>query len=225
METLACNLWTEAISKADAWINMHANVRSDSLLFSIVNRGDPRNKEQNTKMAEAFGYTNIYFDQPPAAITGGVVPPNTTSILAGKKGIPYLMVEFIEGRWISEPSTSMGIRGTLNVMKLFNMIDGKIERHPEKFPIISGVNRSIGLIRPRRGGLVRLLKKPGVPIKKGETFAEVYNLHGDLIEEVKMPTNGYVWAYPCGDFCDTAGNLQTVNTGCGLAFAFIHEKD
>lgn len=224
-ETLAYNLWTEAMSKADAWINMHANTRSDSLLFTIVNTGDPRNKEQTVKMAEAFGYTNIYFDEPPGRIAAAVTPPNSTGTLAAKKGIPSITVEYIEGRWISEPSTSTGVRGALNVMKVFNMIDGKIEPHPEKFPIVRGVNRAIGLIRCRHGGLVRFLKKPGEPIKKGETFAEVYNLHGDRVEEVKMPVDGYVWAYPCGDFDGTSGHMQTVNTGCGLAFGFTHEKD
>jgi len=220
MEKLAYNLWTEALSKADIWINMHGNVRADSIFFSEINTSDPRNREQNIKMAEAFGYTIIYSDKP----IGDNAPPTYRNLVT-KKGVPYILVEFIDCRFISEPSTSTGIRGTLNIMKLFKMIDGEIEPHPEKFILIPGVNRDGGLLRPKRGGVINLLKKPGEPIKKNEIVAEVYNLHGDVLEKVKMPMDGYVWSYPLGEFEGTEGLLQTVNTGCRLAFIFKHEND
>ena len=53
METLCHSLWTEAVSKADAWVNMHCNVRPDALLFSIIDITDSRNKEKNIQMAKA----------------------------------------------------------------------------------------------------------------------------------------------------------------------------
>jgi hypothetical protein len=110
-------------------------------------------------------------------------------------------------------------------MKIFKMIDGDAEPQTENFPRVPGVNRGIGLLRPKKGGLVRLLKIPGELIKKDEVFAEVYNLHGDILERMKMPVEGYIWSYPCGDFDDTSGLLQAVNSGCGFAFAFVHEED
>jgi len=220
MEMLAHKLWTEAVSKANIWVNMHCNTRRDSLLYCAINISDPRNREENIKLAEAYGYTTIYSDNPLAEDA-----PPTYRNLAAKKGTPYVLVEYVDGRWVSEPSTSTGVTGTLNVMKIFDMIDGDPEPQTEEFPLVPGVNRGIGLIRPKHGGLVRLLKKPGELIKKDEVFAEVYNLHGDVLEEVKMPVDSYVWSYPCGDFDDTSGLLQTVNSGCGFAFAFVHEKD
>lgn len=219
MEILAHSLWTQAVSKVDIWVNMHCNTRRDSLFYCAINTSDPRNRQQNIKLAEAYGYTIIYSDNP---ITSDAPP--TYRNLAAKKGIPFVIVEFADGRWISEPSTSSGIRGTMNVMKVFNMIDGTPE--PQiGIPSVLGLNRGIGLIHTKHGGLVRLLSKPGDLIKKNETFAQVYNLHGDIIEDVKMPTDGYIWAYPCGEFDGTTGLLQTVNTGSGFAYAFIHEKD
>ena len=221
METLCHSLWTEAVSKADAWINMHCNVRPDALLFSIIDITDPRNKEKNIQIAKALGYTTIYrTDNPIKDQT-----PVSYRVMAAKKGIPYITVEYIDGRNISEPSTSTGVRGVLNVMKTLDMIDGEIEPHPEKFTIVPGFNQSVGMIRTRRGGLVRYKKKPGEPIKQGETVAEVYDLFGTLIETVNMPLDGYVWSYPSGSFDDTSGVLQTVNTGCGLAYIFVHKKD
>ncbi|MFC1802408.1 succinylglutamate desuccinylase/aspartoacylase family protein [Thermoproteota archaeon] len=225
-EILAHKVWTEVINIADIWINMHCNVRKDSLLYTAINTSDPRNKEDNIKLAKAFGYTTIYSDKP---FQEDVLPtsdthPNSYRNLAAKKGIPYILVEYIDGRWISEPSTSTGIRGTLNVMKTFDMIEGDFERQKVDFPIVDGINRGIGLIRPKKGGLVRFLKKPGVQINKNEVIAEIYNLYGEVIEKVVMPEDGYIWAYPCGEFDDTPGQLQVVNSGCGLAYAFINEK-
>jgi len=220
MEMLAHALWMEAVSKADIWINMHCNTRRDSLLYCAINTSDSRNREENIKLAEAYEYTTIYSDRSLAKDA-----PPTYRNLAARKGIPYVLVEYVDGRWISEPSQSTGVRGTLNAMKIFDMIDGEPEPQTEKFPLVPGINRGIGLVRPKRGGIVHLLKVPGDLIQKDETFALVYDLHGDVIEEVKMPEEGYIWSYPCGDFDDTSGLLQTVNTGCGFAFAFVHEGD
>ena len=216
-EMIAYNLWTEAVSKADIWINAHCNTRPDSLYYSSINIADPRTKEKCIQMAEAFPYTKMFSDTPLSPDA-----PPTYGTLATKMGIPRILLEYVDGRWITEESTNTGIRGHLNVMKIFNMIDGKVEPHPEKLLRVDGWNKGIGLLRPKRGGLLRILKKPGEFIKKNEVVAEVYNLFGDVVEQVKMPQDGYVWSWPCGDFCDTSGELQTVNSGCGMAFAFIH---
>jgi len=216
-EMIAYNLWTEAISKADIWINAHCNTRPDSLHYTSISIADPRNKEKCIQMAEAFPYTKMFSDTP--------LPPDappTYGTLATKKGIPRLLLEYADGRWFTDEATNTGVRGHLNVMKIFDMIDGKVEPHPEKFPRVDGWNKGIGTLRPKRGGLLRILKKPGELIKKNEVAAEVYNLFGEVVEQVKMPEDGYVWSWPCGDFCDTSGELQTVNSGCGMAFAFIH---
>lgn len=218
--TLAHTYWKEAISKADIWINAHCNTRPDSLHYTSINIADPRTRELNIKMAEAFPYTKMFSTR----VTPEDAPP-TYGTLAAKKGVPRILLEYADGRWISEPATTTGIRGHLNIMKILGMIDGEVESHPEKFPRVEGWNQGIGLLRPKKGGIVRILKKPGEPIKQGETVVEVVNLHGDVVEEVKMPQDGYIWSYPCGDFCDTSGELQTVNTGCGMAFAFTHVGD
>ena len=171
-------------------------------------------------MAECFGFTTMYRKE----IIDPKAPP-TIRQLALMNGVPTLEVEYADGRWISEPMQSAGVRGILNIMKYFKMIDGKIEPQPAVFPKVPGINRGKGAIRPRHGGLVRFLKMPGELIKKDEKFAEIYNLLGDVVEEIKLPFEGYVWSYPCGDFSDTSGELQTVNTGCILAFTFEHLKD
>ncbi|MGD2142279.1 MAG: hypothetical protein PVH79_02220, partial [Candidatus Bathyarchaeota archaeon] len=82
-----------------------------------------------------------------------------------------------------------------------------------------------GIIRASRGGLIRFFKKPGELFKRGETLAEIYDLYGDVVEEVEMPVDGYVWAYPCGQSLNTSGGLQAVQSGANVAYAFTHDEE
>ena len=219
-ERLAYALQKEAWSKADLVANIHCNTRPDSLIYQMINVGNPKTADKLRKMAEAFGVTTIVSETP---FDESTAPP-TLGHLSAKRGVPVILLELIDGRWISEPSTSAGVRGILNIMKTFDMIDGKMEPQKE-FPIVPGVNRSYGVIRANRGGLIRFHKKPGELIKEGEVLAEIYDLYGDILEEVKMPVEGYVWAFPCGASLGTSGGLQAVETGANVAYAFTHEKD
>lgn len=218
-ERLANILWEEAWSKSELVINIHCNTRPDSLIYQWINVGNPKTKKSLIDMADVFGVTTIVSDEK----IDENAPP-TLGNLAAENGIPVILEELIDGRWISEPSTSVGLRGVLNIMKKFNMIDGEIEPQ-HGIPVVTGVNRSHGIIRASRGGLIRLLKKPGELIKKDEPIAEIFDLYGEVIEEVKMPVEGYVWAYPCGQSLGTSGGLQAVQTGANVAYAFTHEKD
>jgi hypothetical protein len=218
-ERLAHALWKEAWSKADLVVNIHCNTRPDSLIYQWINVGNPTTRNKIERMAEAFGVTTIVSDTPLEEDA-----PPTLGNLAARKGVPVILEELIDGRWISEPSTGAGVKGVLNIMKAFDMMDGEIEGQ-EGFPIVPGVNRFHGIIRANRGGLIRFFKEPGELIQQGETLAEIYDLYGDVVEEVSMPVDGYVWAYPCGQSLNTSGGLQAVQSGANVAYAFTHEED
>ncbi len=111
-ERLAHALWEEAWSKADLGINIHCNTRPDSLIYQWINVGNPETREQMIRMAKCFGATTIVSDAPL-----GDDAPTTIGNLAAKKGVPILLMELIDGRWISEPSTTAGVKGVLNIMK------------------------------------------------------------------------------------------------------------
>ena len=218
-ERLACALQQEAWSKADLVINIHCNTRPDSLIYQYIDIGNPKTKDKLEKMAKAFSVTTIVANTP-----FDENAPNTLANIAAKRGVPVLLMELIDGRWISEPSTTAGVKGVLNIMKIFDMIDGEVEPQ-EGFPIIPGICKWEGIVRANRGGLIRFLKSPGEFIKKDEVFAEIYDLYGDVIEEVKMPVDGYTWAYPCGETLGTAGSLQAVHTGANVAYVFTQQKE
>lgn len=213
-ERLAYALWKEVWNKADLGINIHCNTRPDSLIYQWINLGNPKTKAKLEKMAECFGVTIIVSERPLREDS-----PPTIGNLAEKKGVPILLMELIDGRWISEPSTTAGVKGVLNIMKAFDMIEGEIESQ-EGFPIVPGLNKFHGVIRSNHGGLIRFFKKPGELIKEGEVFAEIFDLYGDIKEQVKLPVEGYTWAYPCGSVLGTSGGLQTVHTGANIAYVF-----
>ncbi len=213
-ERLAHALWEEAWSKADMVVNIHCNVRPDSLFFTEINIGNPSTRESLERMAKAFGVTNVVESVPLKEKA-----PDTLANLAVKNSVPDILIELIDGRWISEPSTTVGIRGVLNIMKEFDMIDGSIEKQ-KGITIIPGVCTFHGIVRANRGGLIRFKKAPGAFLKRGDIFAEIYDLYGDVLEQVKSPVNGYIWAYPCGDILGTPGSLQAVQTGANIAYAF-----
>ena len=218
-ERLAHALWEGAWSRADYVVNIHCNTRPDSLIYQWINTGNPETRDDLVKMAAAFGVTTIVSDRAP-----GEDAPPTLGNRASWKGVPVILEELIDGRWISEPSTTAGVRGVLNIMKVYDMIDGDVEPQ-EGFPIVPGVNRFHGVIRCARGGLIRFFKEPGELFAEGEKLAEVYDLYGDVVEEVRMPVEGYVWAYPCGQSLGTSGGLQAVQSGANIAYAFTHESD
>ncbi|TRO47934.1 hypothetical protein E2P65_03670, partial [Candidatus Bathyarchaeota archaeon] len=172
-ERLAHALWTEIWSKADLGVNIHCNTRPDSLIYQWINVGNPSTRDQMLRMAECFGVTTIVSETPLPADA-----PPTIGNLAAEKGVPILLMELIDGRWISEPSTTAGVKGVMNIMKEFDMIDG--EKEPQEgFPVVPGLNRFHGVVRANRGGLIRFHKRPGELIEKGEVFAEIYDLYGD----------------------------------------------
>jgi predicted deacylase len=216
-ERLAHALWNDAWSKADMVLNIHCNVRPDSLFFTEINIGNQSTRERLERMARAFGVTNVVESIPIKENA-----PDTLANLAVKSGIPDILIELIDGRWISEPSTTVGVKGILNIMKEFDMIDGNIEPQKE-ITIIPGVCTAHGIVRANRGGLIHFKKVPGEFLKRGEIFAEIYNLYGDVLEEVTCPVDGYIWAYPCGDILGTPGSLQAVQTGANIAYVFTSE--
>ncbi|MEM2379699.1 MAG: succinylglutamate desuccinylase/aspartoacylase family protein [Candidatus Methanomethylicia archaeon] len=217
-ERLAYALWSEAWCKSNLIINIHCNTRPDSLIYQWINVSNPNTRDIVWRMAKAIGVTTIVSEGPPPEGA-----PPTLENLAYKHNIPVVLFELIDGRWISEPSTSVGVRGVLNVMREFGMIDGVIEPQRDII-IIPGVNRFYGILRANRGGIIRFLKKPGEFIRKGEVVSQIYDLYGDIVEEVRMPVDGYIWAYPCGQSLGTSGGLQVVQSGANIGYVFTHER-
>lgn len=238
-ERLTATVWDEIWSQADLIMNMHANSRTDSLPYQAIRVAEDTIEDQE-RMVRALGLTTIRYEgvhEGPGTVRmeGDVTP--TLAVKAARAGIPVVVTEMIESRWITEPSQTYGIEGTLNLLREYDMLPGGAETGHELMDDLgativpceytggSGLNRSIGMIRANKGGVFYPQKDPGEPIQEGEVVAEVVDLHGNTVEEVGMPQDGYVWAYPGSQAFEVSGALQTIEEGGWLAFGFVHEEE
>lgn len=238
-ERLANAIWEEAYKQADLVLNMHSNTRPDSLFYTTFTAEKELEADQE-RMAEAFGYTVIRYEGAAdglGAVSDDELEP-TLRNRGAMEGIPMLMTETVDGRWLSEPSQSSGTAGVLNVMKEFDLLDAapvpgyKLQQEEFGIDIVpcrytggSGVNRFVRMLRPDTGGIFYPRKTPGEFIEAGDAVAEVVDLHGNVVEELEMPVDGYIWAYPAASFFNTSGAVQTIESGGKAAYLFEHEDE
>ena len=233
-QRLANAVWTEAWSQADLVLNFHCNDHPDSLYFQII-EPTAETEADLERAARAFGVTTIRKDDlvesGPSPVGADRVP--TLSNKGAAAGIPELMVEFIDGRYLDETSRRVGVDGTLDVLKEFDVLDGDPNEGPQedialvpcKYTGGTGVNRAYGMLRNDRGGLLYPTQPTGEFVEAGETVAEVVNLHGEKVERVEMPVDGYLWAYAGAQQFATSGGMQTIESGGKVVYAFTHEVD
>lgn len=233
-ERLANAIWTEAWSEADVVLNFHCNDHPDSLYFQIIEPTEETEADVE-RAAEAFGVTTIRkddrVDQGPSPAGAGAVP--TLSNKGAAEGIPELMVEFIDGRYLDETSLRVGVDGTLDVLKEFDLLDGDASEGPQedvtvvpcKYTGGTGVNRAHGMLRNDHGGLFYPRQPTGEFVEAGEVVADVVDLHGERIEQVEMPVDGYLWAYAGAQQFATSGAMQTIESGGKVVYAFTHEDE
>jgi len=188
----------------DAAIDFHANP-TPAMQFSIIKHsGDEALWERSRALARAFGLTTIEMIPTHERHRTG-----TFTDVMQERGKPCLVLELVAWRRFVPDSLEAGVRGTLNVMRHLNMLDGPVEPQTG-IPVIPGRLSRIELTA-NRGGLVHTVKDAGEAVTKGEVIAQVRDLWGDVVEEVRAPIDGWILAWPL------LGN-QAVATGDILAF-------
>jgi hypothetical protein len=230
-ERLANALWEEAWSRADVVANLHAGVHPDALPYQWIWGGSPV-ADTLHGVAQAIGLTTVVYEREAAPnlppILGEDLPP-TLRNRAHSQGIAEVTVELRKGRWITDPETSVGTRAVANLLKHRNVLDG--DPVPQECRVVEsrhtggdGVHRFYGTVRADRGGILYPTCEPGEFVDAGGTVAEVTDLHGNTVESVETPVDGYVWLYPGGEVLGTPGYGQTVHAGGTVAYVFTREE-
>lgn len=200
-----------ALEKADYVIDMHANPLP-SMPFVLTSVGLCPNEAVEKgvrKISEAYGVTVI--DWPTQTAT-------TIRNICVQRGKPSITPELSGNIFLWDEITSIGTRGIKNVMKAIGMLAGDPE--PQPVDVLKGNFKLYGWLYAQRGGFMVVKKKPGEKIKKGDTAVEIVNVYGDVIQEVKMPINGYCWAFTGG-----VGGIHAVSEGTKLAYVFAEAKE
>jgi len=210
---VASIVW-EAINTADYVMDMHANP-FPSIPFVLTNLSackDNKTKQKLGKIAKAFGVTIINWNRPVGSMKD----------LCSSRGVPAMTPEMAGNIYYWDDIASVGFKGITNVMKVIDMLEGEVEKQNNVTVVDAemGELEYVGRVCCNQGGLMRILVKPGQKIQKGETIIEIYNLLGEVVEEVKIPCTGYCWSFTGGQNFSAA-----VNEGTPLTYVFKHVND
>jgi predicted deacylase len=178
----------EGVNHADFLIDFHANP-TPAIMFTIIRNQPPEVGAKAMAMANAYGITTIQLKLENEPHRSGTLPDSAQAL-----GKPTITIELLAWRRMLEDSVRSGVRGTLNVMKYLNMLDGAIEPQTD-VTVIKG-NLSRVETTAEKGGLVHMLLNAGDAVTKGQVLAEIVNPYGDIVEKITTPVDGWILAYP-----------------------------
>lgn len=172
---LAHTFMTEVVERSDVGIDLHTGAIHRANLPQIrANLSDKR----TAKLANAFG-APVTLD---ASLRDGSLRE-----AAGEHGTAVLLYEAGEALRFDRPSVRIGVRGVTRVAESLGMIRKRKETgHPTTI-----VGKSNWLRCPS-GGLLRLEKKLGQHVEKGEVVGHVSDPFGEHNDPMVAPFEGVV---------------------------------
>ncbi len=191
-ERIAHILFGEIKDTADYLINFHTIGRlflgRPYTVFKLVDGAKPELLEEIEKTAKSFGtYLNCRVDLRTAA---GELPGRVEGALdvnCIKNGIAAFMAEVGSGGRLEEENIDIACTGIRNVMKRIKMIPGEPTAAEEQVTLTWRK-----FIRCNEAGLVFMKVKPYERVAKGTVLAEIADLFGNVVEEVRAPRDCYV---------------------------------
>ncbi|MDD1770053.1 MAG: succinylglutamate desuccinylase/aspartoacylase family protein [Methanomassiliicoccales archaeon] len=203
-ERITAKIW-EIASKHDAIIDLHTFGPSIPVVLIDSVTGDL--KQKMDRLAESTGMT-VLEELPPqeyalqnlGASFGGAATamkiPNITIELGGSKGIDWGSVE-------------AGYLAIRNVLVDMGMVKGTMTRIMSSIVIHEkGYRRDD--VYSEKGGLIEYTVKVGDKIRKGAILARIRDIFGDVVEEVKMPQDGYMISENYANVTQTGGGIATI---------------
>ncbi|HSB71486.1 MAG TPA: M14 family metallopeptidase [Candidatus Methylomirabilis sp.] len=179
-EVMAATLFREAVSQADALIDLHGgDLVEDLVPFSLYYQsGNPAVDDVSRKMAEVYGIKYIVRS---LAIRGGSYQA------AAAMGKPAILTESGGQGILDEPSTQVHVRGVTNVLKHLGVLEGK----PEGAETPVHVSQSAWLAA-EQGGMFYPAVAVGQRVEKGQVVGEFRDWFGEPVARVESPAGGIV---------------------------------
>lgn len=203
-ERITAKIW-EIARKHDIIIDLHTIGRGIPFVLLDPVTGDL--KRRNDELARATRITVLdelspedYAQQNLGASLGGV---------ASKDDIPSLTIELGGSKDIDWGSVDAGYLAVRNVLIHVGAIDGTVT--PVKSSVVireSGYRRED--VWSEKGGLIEYVVDLGQKVKAGQILAKVRGLYGEVLEEVRMPEDGYMVAENSGHVTHTGGPIATI---------------
>jgi len=181
-ERVAHFLFHNAVVQADYCIDLHqggVNPMIDECRVR-VNKSQRAGKE-SFELGRVFGIGYIFHQKGPQGQLARAAPD---------KGIPTIDPELGGTRGWDPRSINKGVRGVMNVLKHYGLLDGKPDI-PKKQIVV----RKLKTVYSGRGGFIGFRKPLYSLVKKGDIIAEIRDPFGDVLEEIAAPVNGVFWSH------------------------------
>jgi predicted deacylase len=191
-EILVRALLDEVITKCQYHIDLHAGDLGEMLweFAGYPLTGNAELDEQGEALVRLYSPRLICLSR-----DGASLPPFVGSIAhsATRRGVVSILAESGGNGTLEERDVQVHLDGIWNVMRYLKMIGGEpcIRR-----PQISATGRAI--TRASRAGLLRLKVAVGDTIADGQVVAEISDVFGRTIEEVRVDKGGIaglIWAH------------------------------
>ena len=103
------------------------------------------------------------------------------------RGVPAIGIEAGEGWRALPPFPAMMERGIVNVLKHTGLLDGEPEMPHVQVEVTTRFE-----VTANRGGMSHLRVKPGDYVAEGQVVAEIRDMFGDVLEELRTPFSGII---------------------------------
>ena len=180
-------IFNELIRKCDYHIDLHGGEPFEDMGQFVNYAIGVGTKEIEAKIAEMARY---YLPNVMQAFEG---KDKTSSSEVARIGIPSITPQAGALALYREEDILFHKRGVKNIMKWLGMLPKEGPPEEPKKDILTFVNNHY--IRVKHGGILYPKLKGGYAFKKGDVMAEVKDLFGNVVEQVKASSDGMVCYY------------------------------
>lgn len=188
-----------ALHSADYYVDLHSNSAPcvPMLMVFLDQCRDERVRRETLRIADAFGFSIVDMPGHPEAHGDGSVFGSPSGYPAGvslRQGIPAFQAELIGNPILSD--VELGRMALMNVMREIGMLASDEERLG--IPRIEGDWVYHGSLMNDVGGLLWVRHPAGTLLRAGDVAAEITDVWGRTVEEIRMPVDGWCWAHAGG---------------------------
>ncbi len=203
-ERITAKIW-EVAKKHDTIVDLHTMGPTVPVILIDRLLGDLKTKVH--RLAEATGLT-VLEELPPEEFALQNLAASHGSV-ASAVNIPNITIELSGGKMIDWGSVEAGYVAVRNVLVYLGIVNGTPQRITSSIVIReTGYHRDE--VWSEKGGLVEYAVKLGDRVKKGAALAKIRNVFGDMVEEIKMPQDGYMISESSASATHTGGWIATI---------------
>jgi predicted deacylase len=184
---MADRIYSEIISRADYFIDLHGGELHESLTanIEILPTGIKETDDKTRSLARAFGF-DLIWEVPKGSIEEMPdYPGSGMAVLeAGKSGIPSAVCEVGSEGKLEEELVDLMFKGIVNVMTELDMLEG--DEVPDRAQVLVGGH----VLFAKRAGLFMTKVKAGDRISMGQTLGHIIDISGEVMETFKSPEDG-----------------------------------